>query len=160
MAFELGNYKEVSERLGDLFEKYPDASLQPVSLAEPFQVITIGDKTFIAYGAACYRTPDDPRPSIGYAWEPFPGPTTYTKDSELQNAETSAWGRAIIACGASTAKHGIASANEVRNRQAQPAQAPAGSPRRPECAACGEVLTGKDTVQDPSGAYIHERCRG
>jgi hypothetical protein len=32
------------------------------------------------------------------------------------NAETSAWGRAIIAVGASDAKR-VASANEVRNRQ-------------------------------------------
>jgi hypothetical protein len=45
------------------------------------------------------------------------GKTPYTRDSELQNAETSAIGRAIIMVGASDAKK-VASANEVRNRQA------------------------------------------
>jgi hypothetical protein len=35
------------------------------------------------------------------------------------NAETSAWGRAIIALGASDSKAGIASREEVRNRQAE-----------------------------------------
>jgi len=51
------------------------------------------------------------------ASEPVPGKTNFTRDSELMNAETSAWGRALIAVGAADAKRGIASANEVRNRQ-------------------------------------------
>ena len=75
--------------------------------------------TFIVYVAGAWRTPDDPRPGIGIAWEPYPGQTPYTAGSELQNAETSAWGRAIIAVGASDAKRGIASREEVRNRQAE-----------------------------------------
>lgn len=57
-------------------------------------------------------------PGIGVAWEPFPGRTPYTKDSELMNAETGAWGRAIMAALAADAKKGIASAQEVRNRSA------------------------------------------
>jgi hypothetical protein len=68
----------------------------------------------VAYVAAAYRTPDDPRPGIGVAWELYPGTTPYTRDSELMNAETSAWGRAIVAVGIPTKK--IASADEVRNR--------------------------------------------
>jgi hypothetical protein len=74
---------------------------------------------FIVYAAAAYRTPDDPRPGIGIAWEPFPGRTPYTAASELMNAETSAWGRAIIAVGASDSKPGIASRDEVRTRRAE-----------------------------------------
>lgn len=49
----------------------------------------------------------------------FPGRTPYTLGSELMNAETSAWGRAIIAVGAADSKKGISSAEEVRNRQAE-----------------------------------------
>lgn len=75
--------------------------------------------SFIVYVAAAYRTPDDPRPGIGTAWEAYPGQTPYTAGSELMNAETSAWGRAIIAVGASDAKKGIASREEVRNRNAE-----------------------------------------
>ena len=51
----------------------------------------------------------------GTAWEPIPGPTPYTKDSELMNAETAAWGRAIIAAGIPSKK--IASSQEVQARQ-------------------------------------------
>ena len=80
---------------------------------------TIGEQTFVLYVAACYRTPDDERPGIGSAWEPVPGKTPYTKDSELMVAETSAWGRAIVAAtGAETKNNGkIASADEVNARK-------------------------------------------
>lgn len=109
MAFDMGDYKEVSERLTDLFAKHPFASLRGT-----YETLTFGDKTFIAYRAECYRDPVDPAPGVGTAWEEFPGRTPYTKGSELQNAETSAWGRAIVAVGASESKK-IASANEVRS---------------------------------------------
>lgn len=110
----LNDYVDVAERIREFKAEYPEGTLQ--SLCDPV-VLTAGDKTYIAYGAAAYRTPDDVRPGIGWAWEPVPGPTTFTKDSELQNAETSAWGRAIVALGFETKR--IASANEVRNRTAE-----------------------------------------
>ncbi len=78
-----------------------------------------GEDCFIVYAAAAYRTPDDPRPGIGVAWEPFPGRTPYTAASELMNAETSAWGRAILAVLASDSRKGVASREEVRNRVAE-----------------------------------------
>jgi len=108
----MDDYVDVAERIRQFNERYPDGSLQ--NWIEP-HVIEVGDKLFIVYAAAAYRTQDDARPGIGYAWEPVPGPTPFTRDSELMNAETSAWGRAIVALGFETKK--IASANEVRNRQ-------------------------------------------
>ena len=78
--------------------------------------------------ALAYRAPDDPMPGIGTAWEPFPGRTPYTRDSELMNAETSAWGRAIVATLAADTNKGIASREEVRNRS-EDAPAPARKPR-------------------------------
>jgi len=106
------DYVDVAERIRGFKEQYPDGSLQ--SLEGP-KLMLVGDKTFIVYCAAAYRTPDDQRPGIGWAWEPVPGPTPFTRDSELMNAETSAWGRAIVALGFDTKK--IASPEEVRNRQ-------------------------------------------
>jgi hypothetical protein len=112
VSFDLGDYVDVAERVRQFNEKYPDGSLQ-------------GEGEFIRdeaeavigylYRAYAYRDRDDNRPGIGHAYEPIPGRTTFTKDSEVQNAETSAWGRAIVALGFETKK--IASANEVRNRQ-------------------------------------------
>lgn len=114
------DYIDVAERLQEMREKFPDLTMQQVSM----EFRTFAGKDWIVYVAAAYRTPDDPRPGIGSAWEPVPGPTPYTKDSEVQNAETSAWGRALIAIGAST-KNGIASAEEISNRTGeQPTRAP------------------------------------
>jgi hypothetical protein len=113
------DYNDVNSRLAEFRDKHPEGSLQPADVACPFEVKQVGDKTFIAYTAAAYRNPEDPRPGIGCAWEPFPGRTNFTRDSELQNAETSAWGRAIVAALAADTKKGIASAEDVRNRQAE-----------------------------------------
>jgi len=111
------DYKTVVERLADFKALYPSGCLRPADLAVPYRVETIGDRVFVVYVAAAYRTPDDPCPGIGAAWEPVPGPTNFTRDSELMNAETSAWGRAIIAVLASESKS-VASQDEIHNRQA------------------------------------------
>jgi len=110
----MADYVDVAERIREFKDKYPDGTLQAADFMEPYRVAEVAGKTFVVYVAAAYRTPDDPRPGIGMAWEPFPGTTPYTRDSELMNAETSAWGRAIVAVGIPTKK--IASAEEVRNR--------------------------------------------
>lgn len=123
MGFEIDpDYVEVSERVRDLFAKHPDASLRGT-----YEVVSLASGDRIIYRAECFRTPDDPSPGVGTAWEDVPGKTPYTKGSELQNAETSAWGRAIVAVGASESKR-IASADEIRSSQARqnaPRPAPA-----------------------------------
>jgi hypothetical protein len=115
MAVDMGGYNTVAERMREFFDKHPEATLKPAS---PWRIERIGDQTFIVFEAAAYRTPDDPNPGIGTAWEAFPGRTSYTRDSELMNAETSAWGRAILAVGAADVRKGVATAEDVRNRQA------------------------------------------
>jgi hypothetical protein len=122
MSFDLSGYVDVAERIRIFKEKYPNGSLQPANLEKPYDVMAVGERLFVVYVAAAYRQPDDQRPGIGVAWECFPGRTTFTKDSELMNAETSAWGRAIIAALAADTQK-IASADEVRNRQDAPTEA-------------------------------------
>lgn len=115
----LKDYVDVAERISVFREKYPNGSLQPANLINPLQVIEIDGKTFVLYTACAYRTPDDPRPGVGIAWEPVPGATPYTRGSEAMNAETGAWGRAIVAVLAADTKRGIASAQEVNSRAPQ-----------------------------------------
>jgi len=134
MAFDskgLDSYIDVAQRIADFRERYPDGSLQPADPAAAFDVRKIEGigkdgkpftATFIVYTAACYRTPHDERPGIGMAWEVFPGRTPYTLGSELMNAETSAWGRAIVAALASDSRRGVSSREEVRNREAEQEQ--------------------------------------
>lgn len=122
MAFDgksLDDYVDVAERITQFRERYPEGHLAPLDPAEPYKIETIGEQVFIVVVAAAHRAPGDEYPGVGMAWEPFPGRTPYTRNSELMNAETSAWGRAIIAVGAADAKRGIASSQEVRNRQAE-----------------------------------------
>ena len=119
MAYDsksLDEYVDVAERIRIFRDRFPDGSLQPLDPAEPFRIVEIAGSTFIQYTAAAYRTPDDLRPGIAVAWEPFPGKTPYTAGSELMNAETAAWGRAIIAALAADSKK-IASLDEVRARR-------------------------------------------
>lgn len=109
----LKDYVDVAERITEFRAKHPHGSLQVsiVPVPEPW------DTKFIAVEARAYRDPDDQRPGIDVAWEPVPGKTTYTKDSELMNCSTSAVGRAIVYVLAADTKRGIASKQEVANRQ-------------------------------------------
>ena len=137
MAEIMKDYVDVAERLKDFRAKHPEGSIQPADLAKPYWLEVIDGQTYLVYAAACYRSPDDMRPGIGLAWEPVPGKTSFTRGSELMNAETSAWGRAIVATLAADTKRGVASAQEVdtarRNneppkRDVRPAPKPVAKP--------------------------------
>jgi hypothetical protein len=112
-GFNLDDYVDVAERIRLFYEKFPDGRL--VTVRHGRYVTEDGHKEFVFCEARAYRTPDDPQPCAGTAWEPIPGATPYTRDSELMNAETAAWGRAIIAAGIPSKK--IASSQEVQARQ-------------------------------------------
>ena len=120
------DYIDVATRIIEFRSIYPTGSLQP--WRDPYVIeVRITEttfKSFMVYSAAAYRSPDDKLPGVGYAWEPIPGPTNFTRDSELQNAETAAWGRAMVAALAVDTKKGIASSEEVRNRQTKSVDAP------------------------------------
>lgn len=158
-GFSMDGYVDVAQRLREFRAAYPSGSLQPWDKAKPYAIETIGDDTYLVVVAAAYRTPEDERPGVGMAYEPYPGKTPYTRGSELQNAETSAWGRAILAALTSEARR-IASADEVRNRRAeqgehsQPAEPPQTDPRsilRAQIANAGRDTNGwsaSDTASD------------
>jgi hypothetical protein len=120
------DYIDVATRIIEFREKFPTGSLQ--SWKDPYVIeVKMPDgsiKSYMVYSAAAYRTPDDQLPGVGWAYEPIPGPTNFTRDSELQNAETAAWGRAMVAALAVDTKKGIASSEEVRNRQTKTTDAP------------------------------------
>lgn len=123
--FDISNYVDVAERIRQFRSLYPNGSLQPLNPEKPFEIttITIGGKeiVFVVYAAAAYRSPEDARPGIGIAWEKFPGESNFTRDSELMNAETSAWGRSIVAALAADTQK-IATVEEIRNRQPEKAE--------------------------------------
>ena len=150
--FSMDDYVDVAERIRQFYAQHPEGSLKSGS---PPQIIEAGGKPFIAYHAQAFRFPEDPVPTDGWAWEPVPGPTQFTKDSELMNAETAAWGRAIVALGFETKK--LASRQEVRSRSgAEPV--PAGSPDRGEQALLSRE-SAPDTITAAQLAQIGELVR-
>lgn len=113
-APNLDDYIDVRERMAEFFSTYPEGSFQ-----SECQFLETDGRSAVVVKAIAYRYPDDPKPGHGLAYEFIPGKTPYTKDSELQNAETAAWGRAVVAVGAGDTKRSpIASQQEVRNRTA------------------------------------------
>jgi hypothetical protein len=150
MAGFADDYNDVAARIAEFRYKHPEGSLRCVD----WRIEFVNGEAFVAYTAAAHRDRDDPAPGIGAAWEPVPGKTNFTRGSELQNAETSAWGRAIVAAGAADAKK-VASANEVANRRNDEG---ATSEAVPACAVCSKSLAGGGRVKVENGEKIHWEC--
>jgi len=102
------DYVPVNERIEAFYAKHPEGSIQS-EIVE----LTPDRVTVKAYA---YRFLEDERPGIGHSSMDIPGSTSFTRGSEVENAETSAWGRAIAALGFEV-KRGIATKEDVRNKQ-------------------------------------------
>lgn len=142
MSFNIDDYVDVAERIRIFREKHPDGSLQAeITLFHNPE----GFLTGVLCKATAWRTPDDEHPGNGHSFLGVPGKTPYTKDSEVENAETSAWGRAIVAALAADTKK-VASADEVRAKQEGSAsvggQAAASSPHPSGSAAATTTSDG------------------
>ena len=109
MDKRLENYVDVPQRIKLFYEKYPEGSLQ---LDPDLKFQQVDDQLIVIGQAYAYRHPGDEKPGVGTAQEYLPGKTNFTRGSEIQNLETSCWGRAIGALGIGIDK-AIASREEV-----------------------------------------------
>ena len=107
---DLSNYVDVPTRFAALLAKWPELRIKE---HRP-EIVTIGDKTFISVTMQAWRTPDDPLPCQATCFEPYPGKTSFTRDSEQMNASTSCLGRLA---GLMMSFPKMASLEEVINRQ-------------------------------------------
>ena len=107
-GFDLSNYVEVADRLREWYEKNPSARIVTTIVDQSEKRVTVKAEVF--------RKADDVLPAgVGHSALSIPGTTPYTKGAELENAETSAIGRALVAAGLPSKK--IASADEVRSKR-------------------------------------------
>jgi hypothetical protein len=154
---DLSKYVEVKDRIRLFYEQYPDGRLTTHEVR-----ISVDDDTpRVLVHAKAYRTPDDPLPTDGWSWMVLPGTTNFTRGSEIENTETSAWGRAIGALGIGIAGS-IASANEVANKEG--ADRPIGQhdtpPARPPLERRENGLIGVVAVSGQSDAQLRETPDG
>jgi hypothetical protein len=132
----LKDYVDVKDRIKLFYDKHPDGRLTTADVT--IHTDPDGEQR-VMVKALAYRTPDDPVPGAGHSWMVLPGSTPYTKGSEVENTETSAWGRAIGSLGIGIDKS-IASGDEVRGK--------AGEGDRKSKGADEEIVTliGVDTL--------------
>lgn len=123
MAFDLNEYVDVASRLKIAHERWPELRIEEM-LPE---IVVIGDRTFVQATVTVYREPADPRPTSATVWEPFPGLTSFSKNSEVPVGMTSALGRALAYMGLEVRKS-IASRDEVAARRPEPPRASQSGP--------------------------------
>jgi hypothetical protein len=107
----LSNYIEVKDRVAEFFKRYPEGSIQT-------EIFSLTDK-MVVVKAYAYRNAEDQKPGVDYSSLEIPGKTGFTRGSELENAATSAVGRALSLGLGIAAHRGIASKEEVAVKQAQ-----------------------------------------
>ena len=138
MSFNLDNYVDVPTRLRMALEKHPDLRIQE---SQP-TFREVSQKLYIEIRCTVWRDKDDTLPVIAYCWEPFPGQTPYTRDSEQMNASTSALGRALGMMGFGI-EHKMASKQEVLARQSEPPTVTQEPAKYPDGSVVPDPFTGE-----------------
>ena len=153
--FDLGSYVEVKDRIKLFYELFGQGRLVTANYEltrEP------DDKPKVIVTAYAYRTTDDPHPGVGTSWMYLPGKTSYTVGSEIENVETSAWGRAIGALGI-LIDRSIATSTEIRDKQDDEAtEATSSKPTSRKVAAeptgPRQDTNTPDTKMTPAGSWL------
>jgi hypothetical protein len=137
MAFAQ-DYVEVADRIAEWYAKYPDGRIttELVEMSESRAVM----KAYV------FRDFNPEPVGVGHSYLAIPGSTPFTKGSELENAETSAVGRALVMAGIPSKN--VASANEIRSKASAPALKGTG--------ADTQASGGVSVAASPPGACTHE----
>jgi len=120
-------YVEVNKRIEEFYAKHPEGAIRTDMIEHILTFDEDGDRQgYVVMRAEVYRDARDEAPSgTGFSGMLIPGATPYTNGSEIENAETSAVGRAIANLGFEV-KKSVASANEIRAKEGIATAAPKG----------------------------------
>jgi hypothetical protein len=114
MPVDLKDYVDVKRRIALFLAAFPDGRL----VTDRVEIWQDDGVPRIVVKALAYRTPDDPHPGVGWSWMPLPGNTNFTRGAEVENTETSAWGRAIGSLGIGI-DASIASSDEIAAKKGE-----------------------------------------
>ena len=132
MAWNNDDYIEVKDRIIKFYVDHPDGRIQTDLVEATDNRVTVK--------ALVYQSPEDSCPTTGHSWLNIPGTTNFTRGAELENAETSAVGRALAMMGYEV-KKSIASRDEVAMKQDD--EAPADQGASPVPGSNGKKATDK-----------------
>jgi len=145
--FDLTNYVPVNERLQQFYEKYPDGRVVTTIVEHD------REKGFVMFEAQLFRTLLSERPAAtGHAFEERTAGYV-NKTSYVENAETSAVGRALALLGFSI-ERGIASREEMQKVQRMTATDETGNADRTVERENGHYRVGNFKVQKLNGRVI------
>jgi hypothetical protein len=145
------DYVDVATRIAAFYEKFPDGSLQS-------QIVELTESRVVVRATA-YRSSTDEYPGIGHSAMSIPGSSPFTRGSELENTETSAWGRALAALGFEV-RAGVATSDEINAKRPEaPAQGRRQQPKPVTTAvsAAGRSMTLSETLDQLKVAGVHSR---
>ena len=143
MPVDLKDYVDVKTRIALFYATHPDGRL----VTERVEIWQDVEPPRVVVKALAYRTPDDPLPGSGWSWLTLPGTTNFTRGSEIENAETSAWGRAIGSLGIGI-DASIASTDEIAAKADDGKNAAEPSVRESEGGLIGVASLGKAAPVD------------
>lgn len=144
MPVDLRGYVDVKARIALFYAAHPDGRL----VTDRVEIWQDVEPPRVVVKALAYRTADDALPGVGWSWLTLPGTTNFTRGSEIENAETSAWGRAIGSLGIgidasiATTDEIEAKADDGKNAKAEP------SVRESEGGLIGVASLGKSAPVD------------
>jgi len=147
------DYNEVADRVRGFNEEYPAGRINTFA-----QIMIANGKEHVSVRAEVWKTRDADAPdATGYSWLEVPGKTNFTRGSELENAETSAVGRALAFIGFYAKGESLASKQEIAAKSGESKAEPKPKKRNSEPTAKDEAkaaVVGSTDITDAQRKMI------
>jgi hypothetical protein len=122
VTFELKDYVEVADRIQAWYAAHPDGRIVTEIVEMTAERVIVRAEVYRDSATSASHA------GVGHSYLAIPGTTPYTAGSELENAETSAVGRALVMAGIPAKS--VASAGELASKRGPTTEPTTGNPAR------------------------------